>query len=162
MDLYLIRHARAARLGENNVTEDADRPLTSDGEEQARQVAAGLRRKGVSLERVLTSPLVRARQTADLIVQGWGDGAPELKETELLAPGLRPRKLARYLAGTGGEGVALVGHQPDLGELAAWLIGSKKAQLDFAKGGVAHIHCETAPDKGAGTLVWLVPPEWFA
>jgi phosphohistidine phosphatase SixA len=54
-----------------------------------------------------------------------------------------------------------VGHQPDLGEFAAWLIGSKKAQIDIAKAGVAFIHCEKEVTKGGGSLEWLVPPEWL-
>ena len=57
--------------------------------------------------------------------------------------------------------VAVVGHQPDLGQLAGWLIGARKAQIDLAKAGVAHIAFDPEPRKGAGTLVWLVTPEWF-
>ena len=54
----------------------------------------------------------------------------------------------------------MVGHMPHLGVLAAWLIGKKKAHIDLAKPGVAHITC-TSPRKGRGTLLWLVTPEWF-
>jgi phosphohistidine phosphatase SixA len=57
--------------------------------------------------------------------------------------------------------MALVGHQPDLGFYAGWLIGSKSAQVDLAKAGVARITCDDKPGKGRGMLIWLVTPEWF-
>ena len=60
------------------------------------------------------------------------------------------RKLARVLRALQCDSVALVGHQPDLGDFAAWLVGSRKAQIDFAKGGVAHLVCHDNPGKGAG------------
>ena len=56
--------------------------------------------------------------------------------------------------------VWLVGHQPDLGEWCAWLIGSRKVQIDLSKGGVAYVKCEDAPGN-AGTLVWIVTHEWL-
>ena len=161
MDIYLIRHADAFRLGERGATTDEERPLTEQGEAQARRVGAGLERRGVRPAVVLTSPLVRARQTADLVASQWLAATPPVQNLKELTPGSKRRKLARALGDLAKDSVILVGHQPDLGEWAAWLIGSKKAQLDLAKAGVAHIDCEGAPDKGKGTLRWLVPPEWL-
>jgi phosphohistidine phosphatase SixA len=60
-----------------------------------------------------------------------------------------------------GERIAIVGHQPDLGRYAAWLIGSKKAQIELAKGGVAGIRFPAEPRKGEGALFCLMDPEWF-
>ena len=60
-----------------------------------------------------------------------------------------------------GEKVGLVGHMPHLGEYAAWLLGNKKAQIDFAKSGVAMISCGEMPGKSLGSLQWLVTPEWY-
>jgi phosphohistidine phosphatase SixA len=60
------------------------------------------------------------------------------------------------------EAIAVVGHLPDLGFHTGWLIGSKKAQIDYAKGGVARVHFPSKPEKGSGVLVWLVTPEWLA
>ena len=160
MDLYLIRHAEA---GDRETWEgdDAERPLTAEGEEQARQLAAGLQRRGVALDAVVTSPLVRAQQTATGLLASWDGPPPELHTTPALAPGGKPRKLMRFLEKLNLTAVGLVGHMPDLGELAGWLIGSRKAQIDLAKAGVALIRCPAGPGKGAGQLVWMITPEWL-
>jgi phosphohistidine phosphatase len=161
VDLYLIRHADAVSMNEKDVACDADRPLSDEGEEQASHLAAGLQRKGVRVAKVLTSPLLRARQTAEGMLHDWAPPAPQLIVCDELTPGTKPRKLARVLRELTEDSVALVGHQPDLGEWAAWLIGSKKAQIDVAKAGVIYVQSEDPPMKGSGTLIWLVTHEWL-
>lgn len=161
MDLYLIRHAEAVQLGDGKVTDDAERPLTAEGEDQARHLASGLQRKGVRFTKVLTSPLVRAHQTAEQMVKNWGNPAPEVVLCDELEPGSRARKLAKALRDLEDSSVALVGHQPDLGDWCAWLIGSRKAHIDLAKAGVAYVKCDEKPGKGAGTLVWVVTHDWL-
>lgn len=161
MDLFLIRHAEAVAQGNGNIETDAERPLTAEGEEQARQLAAGLQRKGVRFGKVLSSPLLRARQTAERMLKDWASPAPELLVIDELTPGTRFRKLAKTLRGLKEDSIAIVGHQPDLGEWCAWLIGSRKAQIDFAKGGVAYVRCQDRPGKGCGTLEWLVTADWL-
>jgi phosphohistidine phosphatase len=155
MDLYLIRHAEAEPRGVA-AKPDAARELTDAGREQARAVAETFRTRGLVPEVVVTSPLVRARQTAEAF-QTFVDHADVCP---LLAPGVKPRKVARYLRSLSKHRLALVGHNPDLSELAAWLIGSRKAQIDIAKGGVAFITCQGDADKGSGTLHWMLAPEW--
>src|SRR3954454_15370318 len=123
MDLYLIRHAHALALGERGITEDEERPLSDEGEKQAAQVAAGLKRRGGRFDLLLSSPLVRARQTADALVEAGTGLVAEMQTTDLLAPGGKRRKLAKLLMDSARVSVGLVGHQPDLGEFAAWLIG---------------------------------------
>jgi phosphohistidine phosphatase len=162
VDLYIIRHAEALALGERGVTLDEDRPLSEGGERQAAQLASGLHRHGVKLEVVLTSPLVRARQTAEALVRPQGGLATELQTCAELAPGGRRKKLGKLLLATARNTVALVGHQPDLGELVGWLIGDKKTNVDLAKAGVAYIQCSDLPRRGGGTLIWLVTPDWLA
>ncbi len=159
MDLYLIRHAEAAPAGEGGVTRDEDRPLTPRGIERAHALADAFRREGIELAALVTSPLVRARQTAEEIVRSWPAPAPEIIPSDHLAPGGRRKKLARQLRELGDRPVALVGHEPDIGWLAGWLIGGRKAQVRLAKAGVACLQCESEPDKGACTLVWLATPE---
>jgi phosphohistidine phosphatase len=161
MELYLIRHAEAYRLGERGVTADEDRALTEAGEAHAKQVGSGLQRRGVRPGLILASPLVRARQTADLLAAQWTAPAPEVRVCEELAPGGKRRKLARAVRDGGQDQVVVVGHEPDLGDWLGWLIVSKKAQLDLAKAGVACVRCDDEAGKGAGTLLWLVPPEWL-
>src|SRR5262245_29832823 len=122
MQLYLIRHAEAVALGEQGIEDDAERPLTDEGKQQARRAAAALRKRGVRLELLATSPLVRARQTADLLMDGADAIASELEVCDHLVPGGRKKKLASFLIATGRDAIGLVGHEPDLGTLAAWLI----------------------------------------
>jgi phosphohistidine phosphatase len=122
-----------------------------------REIAAGLKDLGVDLDLILTSPLVRARQTADLLQEGLGGSTP-LEETTLLAPGGSPAALIdRLKAPKRAERVALVGHEPDLGQLAAFLIGAR-APLVFKKGGVCRIDFEKLPPAPPGQLVWFATP----
>ena len=161
MDVYLIRHADALALGERGITDDDERPLSELGEEQARNAASALQRRGVVLDRFYTSPLLRARQTAEAMLRIWSRPDLELQPCLHLSPGARPRKLARFLLKQEGEKVGLVGHMPHLAIVAGWLIGDKKVQIDIAKAGVAYIICGDSPGKGMGTLHWMVAPDWY-
>lgn len=161
MDLYLVRHADALALGERGITEDAARPLSEVGENQAHQLGMTLHKKGVRFDKLVTSPLVRARQTMELMLQVWEGPPPEVHVCDDLVPDAKPRKLAKFLRKLGGEHVALVGHMPHLANLAGWLIGAKDAQIEMAKAGVALITCGDGPCKGMGVLQWLVTPAWY-
>ena len=71
MDIYLIRHADALPLGERGITDDAERPLSDKGETQSKTLAKALHRCGIKFDHLFASPLVRAQQTADLMVKAW-------------------------------------------------------------------------------------------
>jgi len=160
MEIYLIRHADALPAGAGGAQSDADRPLSEVGKSQAKALAAAFQRQGLHLDCVLTSPLLRARQTAEEMLRHWQGPPPVVQvQAELNMDG-RPRRLFRAVRALGQQAVALIGHQPDLVAHTAWLIGSKKARLDLAKAGVACVQCD-APEKGGGVLLWLVTPEWF-
>jgi phosphohistidine phosphatase len=161
MNLYLIRHADALALGENGIDDDAERPLSEAGKGQAKGLAHALLRQGVRLDLVLTSPLLRAKQTAEEMVKYLSEPRPEIQVTDFLTPSMRRKRLSNEVVAAARTNIALVGHQPDLGAYAAWLVGEKKAQLDIAKAGIAFIQCDEEPAKGAGTLLWLVTPAWF-
>ena len=155
-ELYLVRHGIAAERGKE-WPDDSKRPLTHKGIARMGQLAAGLKDLQVSFDLILTSPLVRARQTADLLHQGLGGSTP-LEETALLAPGGRPAELLDHLRSQKkAERIALVGHEPDLGQLAAFLIGAK-APLVFKKGGVCRIDFEKFPPVPPGQLHWFALP----
>ena len=160
MQLYLIRHADALALGERGITSDEERPLSEKGESQAEVLAKALQAKGVVLDKLLTSPLVRTRQTSEILLRVWSKPELILETCDALAPSGKLRKLSKTLLKSGGEKIGLVGHMPQLGEFAAWLLGYKKAQIEFAKGGAAMITCGDLPCKGYGALEWLVTPEW--
>jgi len=160
VDLYLIRHADAIALGDRGISEDEERPLSEKGTQQARALGALLKRKSFTFDRVISSPLVRARQTAELLMKSSGlEGG--ILFTDTLCPDARPKKLSRYLMKTNGERVALVGHLPHLGEFASWVVGDRRAQIEFAKGGMALISTGDSPIKGNGVLHWLITPEWY-
>lgn len=154
--VYLVRHAIAAERGPR-WPDDNRRPLTHKGRARMRQVVMGLRRLGVEVDVILSSPLVRAAETAELIAEGLAV-SPSVEMTTSLAPGQPQEALARALEPySGRSALALVGHEPGLGELAAWLIGSAEP-LIFKKGGVCRIELRRLPPKGTGQLVWHATP----
>jgi phosphohistidine phosphatase len=161
MNLFLVRHAEAVALEPGDTRDDAERPLTDAGKAQCAGLAAALRARRVELNQVVSSPLLRARQTTEALLEHWTAPAPEQLTCNGLAQGGKAKKVMRFLLGLSGENVALVGHMPDLSDLAGWLIGAKKAQIEIAKAGVAFVRFEGSPAKGEGALVWLVTPEWF-
>ena len=118
-----------------------------------------LERLGVRPDVVVSSPLLRARQTASGLLQNWEGKPPELRIAEELAPGGRKTKLARMLRGLTGETIALVGHMPDLGQFTAWLVGGKKARFEFAKAGAAYLVSDTIAAKGGAALAWMMTPD---
>jgi phosphohistidine phosphatase len=156
VELYIVRHAIAAERGPD-WPDDAKRPLTDRGIDRFREVVAALAGLDVRLESVLTSPLVRAKQTAELLAKGIAS-EPELAIVPALAPGHTPGEAMEDVARKAGGAacVAVVGHEPDLGRLAAHLIGARRA-VPFKKGGVCRIDMDTLSSRG-GRLVWFAPP----
>lgn len=154
--LYLVRHGIAAARGPE-WPEDGQRPLTHKGAARMREIASGLRRLGARIDVVLTSPLLRAEQTARLLVAGLRP-TPALVVVPALAPGESPAAVVRALEPyMGDRAVALVGHEPDLGALAAWLTGAA-APLAFKKGGVCRIDLASLPPAAPGQLVFHATP----
>jgi phosphohistidine phosphatase len=156
LELYLVRHAIAATRGKE-WPDDDKRPLTARGVSRFKDAVDGLRALGVEVDEIFTSPLVRARQTADLLAAGLA-GKPAVRILDALAPGHEPRSVLAQLARAARRRrVALVGHEPGLGELAAHLIGAGRA-LPFKKGGVCRIDVESLASRRAGALAWFAPP----
>jgi len=155
--LYLVRHAIAADRG-SDWPDDTKRPLTSKGISRMRDVVEGLNDLEPRIELVLASPLVRAKQTADVLVAGLKP-TPAVEICAELAPGTTPAKLAEALGALGARrSIALVGHEPGLGELAAWLVGAK-TPFEFKKGGICRIDVPALPPTGSGQLRWLATPK---
>src|SRR5438477_364292 len=150
MELYLIRHAEAIELGERGITNDEERPLTEKGEGQAEKAARAFLDRGIVLDKLLTSPLVRARQTAEILTRVWARPELTLEICDALCPGVKMRKLSKTLLKLEGGKIGLVGHMPQLGDFAAWLLGNKRSQIDLAKSGTACLTCGEAPCKGLG------------
>jgi phosphohistidine phosphatase len=154
--LYLVRHAIAAKRGKD-WPDDSKRPLTPRGIARMRKIVQGLRALDVGIDLVLTSPLIRAKQTAEVLVHGLKP-APDLSVVAALAPGVSPPQVAHALEHfRKAHCLAIVGHEPGIGELAAWLIGAR-APLPFKKGGVCRVDVANLPPTGSGQLVWLATP----
>ena len=156
-ELYLIRHGIAEERSEA-WPDDAKRPLSEDGMSRLRKSARALKRLGVELEVIVTSPLVRTKQTAEIIAGGL-DPHPHIATAESLAPGGTVTVVLSDLEKHGKRGrIALVGHEPGLGELAARLIGSRHP-IPFKKGAICRIDVEGLPPAGPGDLRWFLTPK---
>jgi phosphohistidine phosphatase len=157
LELYLIRHGVAAERGKD-WPDDSNRPLTPEGVARLRQVARGLNAIDVSFDQIVTSPLVRTRQTADVFSEDL-KSKPPVVTSDALAPAGTPAAVIQEITKHIRKArVALVGHEPNLGELAAQLIGAR-SPLAFKKGGICRIDFDTLPPKGAGRLCWFITPK---
>jgi len=156
-ELYLIRHGLAEEHGDA-WPDDTKRPLTGEGMSRLRKAVRGIARIGVSLDIVLTSPLVRARQTADIVATGLSPH-PSIVSVDSLAPGGSFVAIVADLEKQGRKArIALVGHEPGLGELAARLIGSRHP-IEFKKGAICRIDIDDIPPTGPGHLRWMLTPK---
>ncbi len=156
-ELYLVRHAIAAERGED-WPDDDKRPLTERGVSRFKEVVEGLASLDVAVDEIFTSPLVRAKQTADLLAAGLS-GKASVKILDALSPGHTPAAVLAQLSRTAKRRrLMLVGHEPDLGELAAHLIGSGRA-LPFKKGGVCRLEVESLTSRRAAALSWFLQPK---
>jgi phosphohistidine phosphatase len=156
-ELYLIRHGLAEERGDA-WPDDAKRPLTAEGIASMRKEARGLARLGVVLDVVLSSPFVRARQTADIVAAGL-DPKPSIVNVESLVPeGHYAAVVADLEKHARKSRIGLVGHEPAIGELAARLVGSRHP-FELKKGAVCRIDLDAIPPGGPGSLRWLLTPK---
>ena len=154
LSLYLVRHAIAGERGEAYPNDDL-RPLTSKGIARFRKAVRGLARHDVAVDTILSSPLVRARQTADILAAALS-GAPPVVETNALRPGARFDDLVKEVARhTACDAIALVGHEPHIGETAARLLRAQ-GTVAFNKGAICRIDFDAWPPDGPGRLRWFV------
>lgn len=156
--LFLIRHAIAEEP--TATTADADRALTSEGRKRMKEIARGLAGIGAVPELILTSPLRRARETAE-IVQAVTAPQARLSIYEPLDNTHASEKILVDLPHGRARHIALVGHQPSLGELGSYLLTGSPALvfLPFKKGGVAAISLASLPPRTPGTLEWFLTPK---
>jgi phosphohistidine phosphatase len=157
MLLYLVRHAWAGEADQSQWPDDSLRPLTDEGRKRFDQVAKALASRGVAPELVATSPLVRCRQTAEILVKRVVS-RPKLVDVPALAPG---GDLEQIIAWTEREAadlakVAWVGHNPDVEDYLADLLGGENLRVRFTKGAVAALEFPGPPARGQGELRWLV------
>lgn len=160
MNLYLMRHGLAVERGTRGYDSDHERPLTSKGERKVRRVAEALVKMEVSFDAIFSSPLLRSRQTADLLSNEMNSQG-DVQLTEHLSPSGSTKALVALLQRLSGspQDILLVGHEPDLGQLAAWLLtGGDNVSLVFKKGGVAKLAVDRLRIGRCATLEWLLTP----
>lgn len=160
MQLMLIRHAIAEEREDYASTgkRDAERPLTAFGRRRMARNARGLRRIAPRIDLIVSSPYVRARETARIVAEVLGIKAHELTET--LTPERHPKEFLSWLAGQSMDSVvAAVGHEPHLGRLLQWAIAQQaETRAIFKKGGACLLEFESAVKPGSAVLQWLVTP----
>ena len=159
MELYILRHGDAVDRATGGYARDEERPLTERGREEARLAGRALAALGVRLDLLLTSPLVRARETAELVAEAVRPRRGPLGSAAL-APGARPEVVLAALHEAGDARAALlVGHMPDLGELVGWLVwGQADLAVPLRTGGLCRVDLPDQPAPGTGDLRWLLPP----
>lgn len=149
MQIYFLRHGEADWPDWKK--SDDERPLTKYGKREMREVAKFLERLKVRPGLVVTSPLPRAAQTAEIAADYLNT---KLRQDELLAPGFGMKELSTVLRRHRAKVLMLVGHEPDFTNVIAGLTG---ARLKLSKGGVALVDVD--PESEEGRLLWLFPPK---
>jgi phosphohistidine phosphatase len=152
--LYLMRHATAGSLSDGSG--DTDPPLTTDGVAKARGAARGLVKLGVDPAILLTSPLLRAVQTAQIVSQELGIPVDRIRRTDTLKPGSAPGLLVEELSRVEGETALCVGHAPLLDDVIAHLLGTDSRLTALKKASVACLEL-AAGGSPQGLLLWLFP-----
>lgn len=153
MDLILLRHGKAVDYHPQG---DSARELVEKGRKQATKAAKLLKHAGILPHIVLTSPLIRARQTAETFCKAAGIPGPVIQSW--LACGMKPETALRELAAYHDfESVAIVGHEPDFSGLIEWTLGVTGGCVDVKKGSLCRIRID--PPSRRGRLTFLIPPK---
>jgi phosphohistidine phosphatase len=161
MELFLLRHGLAVERGTHGFEEDSSRPLTPKGRRQMRKIAAAMKQLAPDLDLVLSSPLVRAKQTAEIVARGL-KLEKCLKFSNALAPGgtasVLLRQLQREKPAPGK--VLLVGHEPDLSRLVSlFTTGGPYLELEFKKGGLCKLESGNLRPGKCAVFAWLITPK---
>lgn len=159
MRILIVRHAIAVDRAEPAHADQPDeaRPLTPKGRRRMRRAARGLHRLLPDLDVLATSPLVRARQTAELLGRAYGlHDAPAT--VAALVPDTPLAEVRDWLnAQDGGATIALVGHEPQLSRLIAWLIADREQPFtELTRGGACLLECDAPIVEGTARMAWLL------
>ena len=160
MELYFLRHAIAAPHGAKGFARDADRPLTEEGEEKMRRIAKGMLSLDLTFDLILSSPFVRARQTAEIAARTFSL-EKKLKFSDHLAVGGNMKELIDELKRDYGklESIMLVGHEPSMSRTISFLIsGDPDISITMKKAGLCKLTIEALRYGRCATLEWLLTP----
>ncbi len=159
MDLYLVRHGIAIERSDPKCPEDAERFLTKEGISKTREAAQGICSLGIAPSRFLSSPLVRALQTAQIFAEVFGFAKDKILQTETLLPGADPAAaLGELQKLRKAKTVFCFGHAPHLDELQARALDLPGAITALKKSGAACLELGSGSPAG-GRLLWVCPPK---
>jgi phosphohistidine phosphatase len=159
MQLYIIRHGIAIDREHPKCPPDPERYLTEEGVEKTKQVAKAVAALHAGADLLLSSPYVRANQTAEIFSEALDYPRQKIRRTDLLLPGAEPSLLFRELAKEKqASSVFLFGHAPQLDDIIATALGSKRHVTALKKAGVALIELKRVSPP-MGQLVWLATPK---
>ena len=157
MLLYVVRHAIAFPRTHHDCPPDPERPLTEKGRRRMEEATAGLARLEVAPDRIITSPYVRARETAELVSLGLGFPLVEVEEDESLEPDQDPLVLLAELGRSPPRSTLVCGHAPHLDRLIARVLNAPEESTELKKGGTACLELPAGP-ASPGVLHWLLTP----
>ncbi len=156
MDIYVLRHGEAEPRGKNIA--EADRKLTPKGRRDVDRVARLARRAKVAPDIILTSPYARALETANIAAAAF-DPVPPLSETKALLPNVRPEQVWKEVRShAASRQLVLVGHEPQLSRLAAYLLAVPNLKFDLKKGALVRISMDKLEAQPHGELKWVLTP----
>jgi phosphohistidine phosphatase len=155
MEVYIVRHGIAEDAPKKGGG-DAARALTEEGKQKMKEAAEGFARLGISVDRILSSPLIRAKQTAEILAKALGMKVDEMEE---LGPGHTPEEVCSRISKMSKlKSVMLVGHEPNCSMLASYLLdGSGSLEIQFKKGAICRV--DGAMSRQSGALIWHLPPQ---
>jgi phosphohistidine phosphatase len=159
MQLFIVRHGIAVDREDPKCPADPDRFLTDEGIEKTRRVAQGVAEVGAAPDLMVTSPYLRALQTAEIFAAQLGYAKQKIKKSDFLLPGAEPLQLFRELAKDKELSVVFVfGHAPHLDDVVATALGTKHHITSLKKAGVAHVELRRLVPP-SGELIWLGTPK---
>jgi phosphohistidine phosphatase len=159
MQIYIVRHGIAIDREDPKSPPDPDRYLTDDGVDKTKQVAKGVVSVGATADLLISSPYVRAMQTAEIFASALDYPKQKIRRTDLLLPGSEPTLFYRELAKDKHSAtVFCFGHAPQLDDLIATAVGSKHHITALRKAGVALLELKRLSPP-SGQLLWLATPK---
>jgi len=163
MNIYILRHGLAGDRASKKYPDDADRPLTSEGEDKLWKVTKAMKNLGLKFDVILSSPYVRTRQTAEIVAEAF-EAKKKLELTETLEPDGNQGELIKLLNHRNGlDSPLLVGHEPYLSALISILIsGDRHSSVTMKKGGLCKLSADSLKYGRCASLGWLFTPKQMA
>jgi len=159
MQIYVVRHGAAIDRDDPKCPPEAERYLTEEGIAKTKEVAKGVTALGITADLLMSSPFVRAWQTAEIFAGAMGYAKQKIRKTNLLLPGADAGTLFRELAkDKDASNIFLFGHGPQVDDIVALALGARKACTALKKSGVAVLELKRVSPP-IGELLWMAPPK---